>query len=176
MSEIGSGGLLIGYFAHVRHTTTAWGALVLVTPEGDPVDFFYTDPVTLNRLTHRLLGPRLDAYLVARVLLEPLLEQAGSRLALVCFDDPAVLQRRFEFGVPVAVLAARDVPHKDGAWVAEAVSLGNGHDQTWWLASETRTAAVAALKQTAVAMAPFVLTDPFQQLRAAMAEVRGEPG
>jgi len=167
---------LIGYFAHVREAASAWGALVLVTPEGDPVDFLYTDPVTLNRLTHRLLGPRMDGYLVARVLLQPLLEQAGSRLSLLCFDDPAVLQRRFAYLVPVAVLASHDVPHKDGAWIAETVPSANGHGQTWWLASETRAAALAALKQTAAAMAPFGILDPFQQLRAAMAEVRGEKG
>lgn len=165
---------LIGYFAHVREAASAWGALVLMTPEGDPVDFFYTDPVTLNRLTHRLLGPRMDAYLVARVLLQPLLEQAGGRLSLLCFDDPAVLQRQPRFDVPVAVLAAREAPHKDGAWVAESVPSGNGHDRTWWLAAETHSAALAALEQAVAAMAPFALLDPFQQLRAAMAEVRGE--
>jgi hypothetical protein len=165
---------LIGYFAHAREVATAWGALVLVTTEGDPVDFLYTDPVTLSRLTLRLLGPRMDAYLVGRVLLEPLLEQAGGRLSLLCFDDPAVLQRRFEFPVPVAVLASGEVAHKDGAWAAETVPLGNGHDQTWWLASDTRSTAVAMLKQAAAAMAPFGILDPFQQLRAAMAEVRAE--
>lgn len=165
---------LIGYFAHVREAASAWGALVLVTAEGDPVDFLYTDPVTLNRLTNRLLGPRLDSYLVTRVLLSPLLEQAGHRLSLLCFDDPAILQRRLESDVPVAVFAARDTTHKDGAWIAESLPSSNGHDHNWWLAPQTCTAALAALKQTAAAMAPFGILEPFNQLRAAMAEVRGE--
>lgn len=165
---------LIGYFAHAREAAMAWGALVLVTPEGDPVDFFYTDPVTVSRLTHRLLGPRVDAYLVGQVLLSPLLEQAGGRLSLLCFDEPALLQRDFAFGVPAAVQAAGDAVHRDGAWVCEIVSIGNGHDHTWWLARATRTAAAATLRQATTAMAPFGILDPFAQLRAAMAEVRGE--
>jgi hypothetical protein len=165
---------LIGYFAHVREAASAWGALVLVTGEGDPVDFLYTDPVMLNRLTNRLLGPRLDSYLVTRVLLAPLLEQAGHRLALLCFDDPAILQRRLDSDVPVAVFAARDTTHKEGAWIAESLPSNNGHDHTWWLAPQTCSAALAALKQTAAAMAPFGILEPFNQLRAAMAEVRGE--
>jgi hypothetical protein len=167
---------LIGYFAHVRETASAWAALVLVTPEGDPVDFFYTDPVTLNRLTHRLLGARLDAYLVARVLLEPLLQQVDGRLSLLCFDDPAVLQRRLQVGVPVAVVAAGVPPHKEGAWTAESLPSGNGHDHTWWLATGSGPEALSLLRHTAAAMAPFGLLEPFQQLRAAMAEVRAEKG
>jgi hypothetical protein len=165
---------LIGYFAHAREAGTAWGALVLVTRAGDPVDFLYTDPVQVSRLTQRLLGPRVDAYLVERVLLGPLLEQAGPHLSLLCFDDGAVLQRPFALDVPVAVRAASDAPHKDGAWVAETVPTGNGHDHTWWLTGATRSAAIAALKQAATAMAPFGILDPFAQLRAAMAEVRSE--
>jgi hypothetical protein len=165
---------LVGYFAHAREAAMAWGALVLVTPAGDPVDFLYTDPVTVSRLTHRLLGPRVDAYLVGQVLLQPLLEQAGARLSLLCFDAPALLQRDFTFAVPAAVHAAGDAVHRDGAWVCEIVSTGNGHDHTWWLASATRAAAAATLRQATAAMAPFGILDPFAQLRAGMAEVRGE--
>jgi hypothetical protein len=165
---------LIGYFAHAREGATAWGALVLVTQGGDPVDFLYTDPVTVSRLTNRLLGPRVDAYLVGQVLLQPLLDQAVGRLALLCFDDAALLQRAFTFPVPAAVQAPRDAMHRDGAWVHEALAAGNGHEQAWWLASDTRPAAVAVLKQAVDGMAPFGILEPFVQLRAAMAEVRAE--
>jgi hypothetical protein len=163
----------IGYFAHQREATTAWAALVEVTPDGDPVDFLYTDAVTVNRFTQRLLGPRVDGYVVGHVLLEPLLARAADHLALLCFDDPAVLQRRLACGVPVAVFAPGDAPHKQGAWAAETVAL-NGKGQTWWLAPATRGSALAMLHQAAAAMAPFGILDPFAQLRAAMAELRGE--
>jgi len=165
---------LIGYFAHVREAATAWGALVLMTPEGDPLDFLYTEPVTVGRLTQALLGARADGYVLARVLLAPLLEQAGPRLALLCLDDVAALQRRFTFEVPVAVAAAADAPHKDGAWTAEAVPNGDGQSHTWWLGDGARDDARARLREAAAAMAPFGILDPFRQLRAAMAEVRGE--
>ena len=167
---------LIGYFVHRREAAVSWAALVQVTPEGDPVDFLYTDPLTLNGFTRRLLGSRVDAYLVGRVLLDPLLEQAGGRLSLLCFDDPAVLLRRLDPKLPMAVFAPRDAAHKAGAWVAETVALGNGGDQSWWLAPETADAAVRALQQTAAAMAPFGILEPFAQLRAAMVEVKGEKG
>jgi len=165
----------IGYFAHVREGNTAWGALVLVTPEGDPVDFLYTDPVTVGRLTHTLLGPRMDGYLVDRVLLAPLVEQAGPRLALVCLDDPALLQRRPGFAVAVAVLAPPDAAHKEGAWAAETMPNGSGGPaHTWWLSGDARAEAMARLRQAAEVLAPFGILEPFQHLRAAMAEVRAE--
>lgn len=165
----------IGYFAHRREATTAWAALVEVTPEGDPVDFLYTDAVTINRFTQRLLGRRVDGYVVGQVLLQPLLSQAGDRLTLLCFDDPAVLQRRLACGVPVAVFAPGDAPHKDGVWTVETVAVGNGGGgQTWWTVPETRSTAVSVLQQAAAAMAPFGILEPFAQLRAAMAELRGE--
>jgi hypothetical protein len=165
---------LIGYFAHVREAATAWGALVLMTPDGDPLDFLYTEPVTVGRLTHALLGTRIDGYVLARVLLAPLLEQAGARLALLCLDDAALLQRRFSFEVPVAVAAAPDAPHKEGAWTAEALANGDGQTHTWWVGTGAREAAVAQLREAAAAMSPFGIVDPFRQLRAAMAEVRAE--
>jgi hypothetical protein len=164
---------LIGYFVHRREAATSWAALVQVTPEGDPVDFLYTDPLTLSGFTRRLLGPRVDAYLVGRVLLAPLLAQAGEKLGLVCFDDPVVLLRRLDCAVPVAVHAPAEAGHKGGAWVKEVVAV-NGADQTWWLAPETADAAVAALQGAAAAMAPFGILEPFQQLRAAMVELKGE--
>ncbi|HEX6739933.1 MAG TPA: hypothetical protein VF310_16765 [Vicinamibacteria bacterium] len=163
---------LIGYFVHRREAAASWAALVQVTPEGDPVDFLYTDPLALSGFTRRLLGPRVDAYLVGRVLLAPLLAQAG-RLSLLCFDDPAVLLRRLDVEVPVAVHAPAEAAHKGGAWVRETVAM-NGADHTWWLAPRSADAAVDALRGAAEAMAPFGILEPFQQLRAAMVELKGE--
>jgi hypothetical protein len=167
---------LVGYFAHAREAATAWAALVLVTLEGDPVDFLYTEPVTLNAVAHLLLGARVDAYLVEKVLLEPLLQQAAGRVSLLCIDDPQVLQRRFVHDVPVAVLAPADVTHRHPSWWAEQGPGANGNGTSWWVAGEAGATAMAALRAAAAAMAPFSILDPFRQLRAAMAEVRAERG
>jgi hypothetical protein len=164
---------LIGYFVHRREAATSWAALVLVTPEGDPVDLLYTDPLTLSAFTRRLLGSRVDGYLVARVLLAPLLAQTGGRLSLLCFDDAAVLLQRLDCAVPAAVYAPGEAAHKPGAWARETLAV-NGADQGWWLAPATADAAVRALQGAAAAMAPFGILDPFQQLRAAMVELKGE--
>lgn len=162
----------IGYFAHVRDATAYWGALVLLTPDGDPSELFYTEPVHLNRLTHQLLGARADAYVIERVLLRPLLEQAGNgATAAVCFDDPAVLQRRLRLSVPAAVLAAADATHRAGSWRFQTIPDGD-RSEGCWVQPESGDAALQALKEAADGMAPFGLRDPFRQLRAAMTEIR----
>ena len=93
----------IAYFAHQKQGSAYLGALVVVSFEGDPVDFAYTDPVTLNRFSAQLLGARADGYMISRVLLEPLLKQVKAP-GLVCFDEPQVLLRR-----PVGGAAERRV-------------------------------------------------------------------
>lgn len=162
----------IGYFAHVRDAMAYWGALVLLTPDGDPSELFYTEPVHLNRLTHQLLGARADAYVIERVLLKPLLEQAGNRAtAVLCFDDPAVLQRRLRLSVPVAVLAPAESAHRAATWRFQ--TLGDGdREEGCWVQPETGDAVVQALREAAEGMAPFGLREPFRQLRAAMTEIR----
>jgi len=162
----------IGYFAHVRDAMAYWGALVLLTPDGDPSELFYTEPVNLNRLTHQLLGPRADAYVIERVLLRPLLEQVGNgATAAVCFDDPAVLQRHLRLAVPVAVLAPKEAAHRAGAWRFQTIPDGD-HAEGCWVQPESAETALQALAEAAAGMAPFGLRDPFRQLRAAMAEIR----
>ncbi|MGH9885872.1 MAG: hypothetical protein ACREBE_10105 [bacterium] len=161
----------IGYFAHVRDAMAYWGALVLLTPEGDPSELFYTEPVNLNRLTHQLLGPRADAYVIERVLLRPLLEQVNGATSVVCFDDPAVLQRHLRLPVPAVVLAPPDSVHRAEAWRFQAIPDG-AHAEGCWVQPDSAEIALQALADMAAGMAPFGLRDPFRQLRAAMAEIR----
>ena len=162
----------LGYFAHVRDAMAYWGALVLLTPDGDPSELFYTEPVHLNRLTHQLLGPRADAYVIERVLLKPLLEQAGHGAAsALCFDDPAVLQRRLRLPVPAAVLAPPEAAHRAGSWRFQTIPDGDRREGCW-VQPETGDAVIRALQEAAEGMAPFGLRDPFRQLRAAMTEIR----
>jgi hypothetical protein len=52
----------IAYFAHQTQGATYLGALVVVTFEGDPVDFAYTDPVTLSRFSQQLFGAPADGH------------------------------------------------------------------------------------------------------------------
>ena len=170
----GKRGPLIGYVAHVKEELTYRGAIVLVSLEGDPADFIYTEPVTINRFMQRLLGPRMEGYVATRVLLEPLLGHMDGSASLVFFDHPAVLQRRLSLEVPAVVLAPADAPHKQGIWISEKLD-GSGEDPlTCWVSPEHRTAAVALLREAAAGMAPFSLREPFRQLRSAMAELRGE--
>jgi hypothetical protein len=163
---------LIAYFAHSKEESTYWGALVLVTPEGDPMDFVYTEPVTLNSFMRRLLGPRADAYVVDRVLIKPLVEHLSEPISLVCFDAAVVLQRRLDLKVPLAVIAPPDAPHREGAWSPEA--LDGAGALTCWVTPESRQDALKLVREAMSSMAPFGLLEPFRQLRDAMAELKRE--
>jgi len=164
----------LAFFAHVREDATYRGALVVVTTDGDPLDFVYTESVTLSRLSQRLLGPRVGGYMIERVLLPPLLEQAGAGVMLLCFDDPALLQRRVRLPVPCIVFAPGDAAHRAGAWVTETVRAGDAPPETCWLPPQHREPATRSLEVALADMAPFSVREPFAQLRAAIAELNGQ--
>jgi hypothetical protein len=163
-------GPFVGYFVHQRNKENYWAALSVLNLEGDPEDFFYTEPVTVNRFMQQLLGPRLDAYVMGRVLLEPLVAQVKQPLSLVLFDDPSILQRRLPLTVPAAVLAGPDSSHRDSVWVPEALD-GGAPPLSFWVTPQSRKAATDLLRQLAAAMTPFPPDQPFRQMRAAMAEL-----
>lgn len=161
----------LGFFAHQRDDGTWRGALLVLDARCDPLDFAYTEPVSLNRLTLSLLGPRLEGYVIERVLVPPLLAKAGGGVRLLCFDDPLLLQRRVKLPVPCAVLAAGDAAHRDGAWVVETVKGNGGAKLSLWVVPDHREPALLALQGAMAELAPFGLDEPFTQLRAALADV-----
>jgi hypothetical protein len=163
----------LGYFAYQKQGATYTAALVVVSAEGDPLDFAHTDPVALNRFSLQLLGARADGYMVARVLLEPLLRQVATP-AVVCFDDAQVLQRRLVLDQPAIVFAARDAPHKDSHWAFQTLGAARS-SEAFWISRGTEPSVVRRLQHVATAMAPFGLREPFVQLRAAMSELVREP-
>jgi hypothetical protein len=160
----------IAYFAHLKQGSAYVGALVVVTYEGDPVDFAYTDPVSLNRFSLQLLGARADGYMIARVLLEPLLKQVKGP-GVVCFDEPHVLLRRPVGGPPSVVFAPADAAHKYGAWSFHEPANGAGPSEGFWVSPAGDSAVPGRLHKAAAVMAPFALREPFQKLRAAMGEL-----
>jgi hypothetical protein len=160
----------LGFFVFRRDEATYQAGLMVASLDGDPLDFVYTEPVTLSRVSLRLLGPRADGYVVERVLLPPLLEQAGSGLRILCLDDPAILQRKVRLGLPCAVLAPPSSAARRGAWVQEGV--GPGAEGTWWVPQDAREAAVEALRGALAGLSPDEVAAAFAQLRAAMAEVK----
>jgi hypothetical protein len=173
MTESSPADETIAYFAHQKQGNAYVGALVVVSYEGDPVDFAYTDPVILNRFSLQLLGARADGYMISRVLLEPLLKQVKAP-GVVCFDEPYVLLRRPVAGPPRVVFARADAAHKDGAWSFHELATGAGPSEGCWVAPAGDASVAVRLQKAAAVMAPFALREPFQKLRAAMAEL-GQP-
>jgi hypothetical protein len=164
----------LAYFAHQKQGATYTGALVVVSFEGDPVDFAYTDPVTLSRFSLQLLGARADGYMIARVLLEPLLKQVKAP-GIVCFDEPHLLERRPLAPPPAVVFAAADAAHKEGHWSFHTVKNGSQPPEGFWVSRARDGGVLAKLQEASGAMAPFGLREPFRQLRAAMGEVARPP-
>jgi hypothetical protein len=156
---------VVGYFVHLREASTFWGALLLLNDEADPVDLVTTEPVSLGAVHALLLGPRAEGHVLARVLLPPLLKQAGTRPGLILFDTPVVLLRRLDLPVALGVLAPSDAAHMPDWW-------------TWvehsgvWVPSHGSDAALVAIENLAKVMRPFTLDEPFSRLRAAVGELR----
>jgi hypothetical protein len=164
----------LGYFAHERDGATFRGALAVLSLEGDPVDLVYTDPVSVSRLTQALLGPRLDAYMLARVLAEPLLAQAKEKPAVVCFEDARLLLRHLRLGVPAVVMADPDAPHRETGWRLEQIGNGAADRELLWVAQQGQKATVALLEEARRTMAPFGIREPFRQVKAAIAALAKE--
>ncbi len=164
----------LGYFAHERDGATFRGALAVLTIEGDPVDLVYTDPVSVSRLTQALLGPRLDAYMLARVLAEPLLAQAKEKPTVVCFEDARLLLRHLRLGVPAVVMADPDAPHRETGWRLEQIGNGAADRDLLWVTQQGQKATVALLEEARRTMAPFGIREPFRQVKAAIAALAKE--
>jgi len=173
-SEPASGSRL-GYVALERDGSACRGAMVVLTVEGDPVDLVYTDPVAISRITEGLLGPRLDAYLLARVMMEPLTSQAREKPSILCFDEAGLLLRRLATEVPAVVLADAEAAHRADYWrLGHVGGRGGGREPVWVDAASRDGGPLALLDEARRAMAPFGLRDPFRQLHAAIAALAKE--
>jgi hypothetical protein len=160
----GDPGDALGYLAQVTDSHTYVGGLFVVGPEGDPLDFAYTEPVTLSPLERFLLGGRADAYVLTRVMLPALIAQAKVQPSILLMEDASVLVRRVNGATPVVVAAAEDARVKDGAW--EPIDADG---ETFWASPN---APVHLLTRAIVEMAPFTIREPFEQLRRTLAEMR----
>lgn len=114
----------LGYLAVHVDGDAYIGGLLVVDRNGDPVDFTYTDPVTLTWPTRVLFGPRLPAYIATRVLAPPLLKSASVTPTVLCFDDGTVLSRHCLLDAPVAVFAPRSSTASAQRW--RPLDLGAG--------------------------------------------------
>jgi hypothetical protein len=145
--------------------------LLVVGPEGDPLDFAYTEPVALSPLERFLLGARLEAYVLARVMLPPLLAQAKVRPRVVLADETSLLQRRPRIEVPLVVLALEAAVVKEGAWDALALH-GGSPGMAFWVSRESQDGAREQLERAIAEMAPFTIAEPFEQVRRTLREMR----
>lgn len=160
----------LGYVAQVGDGHNYVGGLFVVTPEGDPLDFAYTEPVTLSPLERFLLGARTDAYLLARVMMPALLAQAKVRPSVILLDETSLLLRRPKADVPLVVVAFEAGVAKEGAW--EPLSLDGGAGIALWVGRGSQDGASAHIERAIVEMAPFTILEPFEQVRRALRDMQ----
>ena len=169
MAEAGRGGTL-GYVAQVVDGHTYVGGLFVVGPEGDPLDFAYTEPVTLSPLERFLLGPRAEAYLLARVMTPALVAQAKVRPSVLVLDDATLLLRRPGTELPVVVVALESGAVKDGAW--ERLEPAGAAGLAVWVSQGSQDGARGHIERAIAEMAPFTILEPFEQVRRTLREMR----
>jgi hypothetical protein len=169
MTDAGRDGAL-GYVAQVSDGHSYAGGLLVVGPEGDPLDFAYTEPVALSPLERFLLGARVEAYLLARVMMPALVAQAKVRPGVILLDETSVLLRRPPAALPIVVLALETAVAKEGAW--ETLSPSGGAGFAMWVSQGSRDGARETIERAIAEMAPFTILEPFEQVRRTLREMR----
>lgn len=161
---------LLGYVAQVIDEGAYYGGLLLLTVEGDPIEFAYTDRVEVTSLQRILLGKRMETYVVSQVLTPPLWDRVQKKPQALCFDEASLLERTLSLPAPVVVFADMGAGHRPAAWTwqsAEAdVAAG-----AWHQVDRTRQT-TALLEVARTAMSPIDIREPFRQLREAIVEAR----
>jgi hypothetical protein len=160
----------LGYVAQVGDGHGYVGGLFVVGPEGDPLDFAYTEPVTLSPLERFLLGPRAEAYLLARVMMPALVAQAKLRPSVLVLDDATLLLRRPGTDLPVVVVALENGLVKDGAW--ERLEPAGAAGLLVWVSQGSQDGARGHIEHAIAEMAPFTILEPFEQVRRTLREMR----
>jgi hypothetical protein len=159
----------LGYLAQVADAQTYVGGLFVVGPEGDPLDFVYTEPVGVSPLERFLLGSRADAYVLARVMLPALLTQVKVWPQVILMEDASVLLRSVGGDIPLVVLAPVASAAKNGEWERLEMEGLDGHG--FW-SNQRGLALRAHLERATAEMAPFTLREPFEQIRRTLGEMR----
>ncbi len=169
MADAGRDGAL-GYLAQVGDGHSWVGGLFVVGPEGDPLDFAYTEAVSLSPLERFLLGPRTEAYLLARVMMPALVAQAKVRPSVLLVDDTSLLLRRTATDLPVVVVALESGAVKEAAW--EPIAPAGGDGFALWVSRGAQDGARGHVERAIAEMAPFTIVEPFEQVRRTLREMR----
>jgi len=167
-------GDLIGIFVHIAVKNSFVGALSVVTLDGDPEEFIYMEPVTITSLQRALLAGRVDAYMIAKVLVRPLIEKAKKPPSIICFEGSWLLQRTLDFTVPHVVMAEVGSKYKSSYWEEFTLDSNGGEILNCWAPHEAVPHVKPILEAAQKAMAPIDIRDLFRQVREALTEIKKE--
>jgi hypothetical protein len=162
----------LGYVAVHAQADGFVGGLLILDGSGDPVDFAYTDPITVGWPSRVLFGTRLAAYIAARALAPPLLGAVTVKPAVLCFDDPSVLARRCSLDTPVAVCCPAGTRAPTRYWRELPLETSAHSPQhSWWGQVATADRVESILASIADSRSPAEMIEPFDRLRLALRQV-----
>lgn len=148
------------------------GGILVMDPYGDPAEFIVTDPIPIKWPTRVLFGNRLMGYLGSCIVAPTLVKSVKSKLALLCFDEPSLLLRRVDLGIPVVVSAPDSTAFNGRYWI-KISGLDANHEQTaWWAQSAAADQARLLLDKVGQILAPGQKHEPFTRLQEALKDGR----
>jgi hypothetical protein len=160
-----------------------FGGYLVLSPQGRPLEFRCSTPVSASRAQEILYGPTLRPYLYAEVIGQALVAGAELHAAVILTDQPDMLslgllrpeeillvQETDPDGATFSVASATAGPSHDADEPPARRLVVNGCEIVTSSTSTKSPADVAAMLQP---LATHVyLTEPFQRIRAALNEAQ----
>lgn len=111
----------VGYFYHLAADGRYLGGILVTNGIGVPLEFKYTEPITLNRLQRTLYGAALERHLHETVTRDPLARDLNSdpRYILTGFEEKEYL-RTFAGREMIAVQGIRSASSEPGGPLARS--------------------------------------------------------
>lgn len=157
-----------GFIATRANDNDMTGGILVLDSNGDPVEFVVTDPISIKWPTRILFGSRLSGYIETKVVAPALIKSLASKLILLCFDNPSILLRKVDLGIPVAVCAGGSVPYSTMHWKKLEDPDPAGAQHCWWSAPTAEHKIRDLLENTSLILAPAPSHEPFARVREAL--------
>ena len=172
--------LAIGYFAVVEDDATGWtGGMLVLQPNGRPLEFQCTLPVRPSKAHQILFGPTLRDHVIGEVIGKLLAARCQSKIGLLCCDDAKALAIEPHVRCPIALACERE---EESAHNSEQLQvIGNDcpsgmqpvtlAGKTFWVPMEQVPKVESLLPQFESLSDP---SEPFDRIRQAINEAHSQ--
>ncbi len=147
----------------------ACGGLLVLTPEGRPVEFHCTAPVSPNRTQEILFGKSLESYLYCDQIGQTLLAKSKTPIEIVVTDQAALRELKVADNQSVVIVNHEST---EGSVLAlgEKVTLESGNEVSIFAAqSEQLELTKARIKEFSLRLP---IGEPFERIESAIDEAQ----